>query len=68
MDVLLMIVLRQMYCDPDCKPWTSASWAPEGFASRADIAAQDRALRDASEKTPAGVEEGRMEKTAEGPQ
>ena len=51
-----------MYCDPDCKPWNSANWAPEGFASRADIVNQAERERA---KSPAGIEEGRMEKIDE---
>lgn len=27
----------KMYNDPTCKPWNSKSWAPEGYASRADV-------------------------------
>ena len=26
-----------MYCDPACKPWTSRSWAPEGFSTRQEF-------------------------------
>ena len=49
-----------MYCDPDCKPWTSRSWAPEGFASRADLVVQGRAAELG--KAPLGIEESRLEK------
>ncbi|THG96102.1 hypothetical protein EW026_g5674 [Hermanssonia centrifuga] len=49
-----------MYCDPDCKPWTSRSWAPEGFADRADLIVQDRAA--VKHKAPEGIEEARLEK------
>lgn len=33
----------QMYNDPSCKPWTSRTWAPDGFASRHDVAEHNRA-------------------------
>ncbi|KAI0781709.1 general substrate transporter [Irpex lacteus] len=50
-----------MYNDPNCKPWTSRTWAPEGFASRDDIVAQDKA--NLARKSPiVGLEEGRTEK------
>jgi MFS transporter, SP family, sugar:H+ symporter len=32
-----------MYNDPDCKPWTSSSWAPDGYASRYDLVKQNKA-------------------------
>ncbi|EMD37312.1 hypothetical protein CERSUDRAFT_113964 [Gelatoporia subvermispora B] len=32
-----------MYCDPDCKPWTSRTWAPPGFENRQDLIEQSRA-------------------------
>ena len=50
-----------MYCDPSCKPWTSATWAPEGFADRADIVDAGR-VAESYRKSPEGVEEGRVEK------
>ncbi|KIP04406.1 hypothetical protein PHLGIDRAFT_93500 [Phlebiopsis gigantea 11061_1 CR5-6] len=53
-----------MYCDPHCKPWTSATWAPEGFADRADIVDAGRTAQS-YRKGPEGVEEGRVEKVAE---
>ncbi|KAF7798713.1 hypothetical protein EIP86_009937 [Pleurotus ostreatoroseus] len=59
---LSLEMVDMMYCDPDCKPWNSANWAPEGFASRADIANQGERERA---KSPAGIEEGRMEKIDE---
>ncbi len=43
-----------MYNDPNCKPWTSRSWAPEGFDSRAHMLDQ--------QGKAGGVEEGREEK------
>ncbi|OSX62955.1 hypothetical protein POSPLADRAFT_1039800 [Postia placenta MAD-698-R-SB12] len=53
-----------MYSDPYCKPWTSRSWAPPGFSSRADLVEQSRA---AEAHKPLATEE-RIEKTGEGPQ
>ncbi|TFY58067.1 hypothetical protein EVG20_g8297 [Dentipellis fragilis] len=32
-----------MYNDPNCKPWTSRTWAPAGYANRRDLAEQARA-------------------------
>ena len=26
-----------MYCDPDCKPWTSVKWVPKGYNSRSEL-------------------------------
>lgn len=26
-----------MYCDPNCKPWTSVSWVPAGYSSRSEL-------------------------------
>lgn len=49
-----------MYCDPACKPWTSRTWAPEGFADRADLVEAGRAAEN--RKSPEGVEESRVEK------
>lgn len=51
-----------MYNDPLCKPWTSRTWAPVGFASRDEFVAQDREV----EKKGAGVEEARLETAANG--
>ena len=34
-----------MYNDPDCKPWTSRSWAPTGYSSRYDLIQQAKAAR-----------------------
>ena len=49
-----------MYCDPSCKPWTSATWAPEGFTSREDIVEAGKAAEN--RKSPEGIEESRLEK------
>ena len=39
-----MVCSFQMYCDPDCKPWTSRSWAPPGYASRQDAEADRKSV------------------------
>lgn len=44
-----------MYTDRRCKPWTSRSWAPEGYASREEYAR----LRGDGEKTAAHGENSR---------
>ena len=31
-----------MYCDPNCKSWSSRDWAPEGFASRREFVQSKR--------------------------
>ena len=31
----------EMYCDPECKPWNSRSWAPRGYKSRRDAERED---------------------------
>lgn len=49
-----------MYNDPNCKPWTSSRWAPQGFGGRDDLVAQDRAAE--RRKSPVGIEEARHEK------
>jgi MFS transporter, SP family, sugar:H+ symporter len=49
-----------MYNDPNCKPWTSRSWAPQGFSNRDDLIAQDKA--NVERKSPEGIEEARQEK------
>ncbi|KAI0050085.1 general substrate transporter [Auriscalpium vulgare] len=30
-------MVDQMYNDPACKPWTSSTWAPEGYANRDEL-------------------------------
>jgi MFS transporter, SP family, sugar:H+ symporter len=52
-----------MYCDPNCKPWNSSTWAPEGFSSRDDLIEAGRAAQNG--KGPEGVEEGRIEKVGQ---
>ena len=49
-----------MYNDPLCKPWTSRTWAPEGFATRDDLSAHE------ARKSPVGLEEARTEKVGNG--
>ncbi|KAF8225461.1 hypothetical protein L208DRAFT_1425435 [Tricholoma matsutake] len=49
----------RMYNDPDCKPWTSSSWAPEGY-SRYTLTQQKRAAQ--MQKSLAhGIEESTIE-------
>lgn len=48
-----------MYNDPTCKPWTSRTWAPEGFSSRAELVEQSKAAE--AGKGFVGAEEGRIE-------
>lgn len=52
-----------MYNDPYCKPWTSTTWAPPGFASRADLVEQSKAAE--AHKPMATGDEQRIEKTDE---
>ncbi|KAH8105333.1 general substrate transporter [Cristinia sonorae] len=46
-----------MYNDPRCKPWTSSRWAPEGFATRGDVAEAKK-----TEKGYMGMDEARAER------
>lgn len=50
-----------MYTDPSCKPWTSGSWAPPGFASRWDLVKQVPAVEATKPPMTVGAEE-RVEK------
>ncbi|KAF7970911.1 hypothetical protein HWV62_22608 [Athelia sp. TMB] len=64
---LSLEAVNLMYTDPHCRPWTSARWAPPGFASRRDLVEQVRAAEGG--KAPlgagAGAEEERVEKHGE---
>ncbi|KAI0667534.1 general substrate transporter [Trametes maxima] len=51
-----------MYCDPDCKPWTSRTWAPAGFSSRRELIEQARAAEMHKPLEAGGGEETRFEK------
>ncbi|KAI0808276.1 general substrate transporter [Fomes fomentarius] len=54
-----------MYCDPNCKPWTSRNWAPEGFRNRREFVEQGRAA-EAHKPLEAGAgEESRFEHAQE---
>ncbi|KAI0919943.1 hypothetical protein AcW1_002933 [Taiwanofungus camphoratus] len=53
-----------MYSDPYCKPWTSRTWAPAGFESRADLVEQSKAA-EAHKPLAGGREEARIEKTGD---
>ena len=49
-----------MYNDPDCKPWTSSSWVPEGYSSRYALVQQTKAAQ--MQKSLAhGVDESTIE-------
>ncbi|KAF9530744.1 general substrate transporter [Crepidotus variabilis] len=48
-----------MYNDPNCKPWTSSSWAPPGFSSRGDLIEQTKA---AESQKPLAAVTGDVEK------
>jgi SP family sugar:H+ symporter-like MFS transporter len=51
-----------MYNDPNCKPWTSRSWAPPGFTDRRDLVEKTRA----AEGTSTGVEKPTRRSSATG--
>lgn len=50
-----------MYNDPNCKPWTSRTWAPVGFSSRDEFLLQDKAV-----KTKKTFDSGAFEESATG--
>lgn len=52
---LSLEAVDQMYNDPACRPWRSATWCPPGHASRADYDEQIEA-----EKKGAAVEHREM--------
>lgn len=52
--------VEQMYTDPGCKPWTSRTWAPEGYTDRGDLIEQTRAAE--AQKPIAGAEISHREK------
>ncbi|KAI0321540.1 general substrate transporter [Amylostereum chailletii] len=49
-----------MYNDPTCKPWTSRSWAPEGYKGRHDLIEQSKAAE--AQKPLEGAEMEHVEK------
>ncbi|GBE85668.1 High-affinity glucose transporter ght2 [Sparassis crispa] len=53
-----------MYCDPNCRPWTSSNWAPAGYTSHKDLVEK---TREAEQHKPisSGREEARLEKSGE---
>lgn len=55
-----------MYNDPDCKPWTSSSWAPLGFSSRHELVEQGRAAERRKPLASGALDESRVEKTGSG--
>lgn len=44
-----------MYNDPACKPWTSRTWAPHGYASRKDVEIENKAQVNARMQTPSST-------------
>jgi SP family sugar:H+ symporter-like MFS transporter len=59
---LSLEAVDQMYNDPNCKPWTSRSWAPPGFTDRRDLVEKTRA----AEGTSTGVEKPTRRSSATG--
>lgn len=55
----------RMYNDPNCKPWTSRSWAPEGYASRYDLVNQTKAA-EMNRPLAHGVNGSRVENVEDG--
>ena len=55
--------VNMMYNDPACKPWTSRSWAPPGYANRHDLIEQTRAAEQ--HKPFAGAQAEHIEKAGE---
>ncbi|KAF8876788.1 general substrate transporter [Gymnopilus junonius] len=52
-----------MYNDPNCKPWTSTSWAPAGYASRFDLTEQTKAAQARKPLASGALEEKHIEDT-----
>ncbi|KAI0086841.1 general substrate transporter [Irpex rosettiformis] len=50
-----------MYNDPNCKPWTSSRWVPEGFSSRDHVIADDGTAQT-RDMSPTEMKEPRAEK------
>jgi len=50
-----------MYNDPNCKPWTSRSWAPTGYSSRYDLVQQTKAAEERKPFSSGVVEEEQVE-------
>jgi sugar porter (SP) family MFS transporter len=59
---LSLEAVDQMYNDPNCKPWTSRSWAPPGFTDRRDLVEKTRAAEGES----TGVEKPTRRSSATG--
>jgi len=51
-----------MYNDPNCKPWTSRSWAPAGYASRYDLVQQTKAAEAHKPLASGALDESQIEK------
>ena len=54
-----------MYNDPDCKPWTSSSWAPDGYVDRYDFV-QARRAAELQKSLAYGVDHVNIEKAPNG--
>lgn len=50
-----------MYNDPECKPWTSRSWAPAGYTSRYDLVEQTKAAQARKPFASSDVEDKQIE-------
>lgn len=50
-----------MYNDPNCKPWTSSTWAPAGYSSRYDLVEQTKAAQARKPLASGALEEKRIE-------
>ncbi|KZP22723.1 general substrate transporter [Athelia psychrophila] len=59
---LSLEAVNLMYTDPSCKPWTSGSWAPPGFASRRDLVEQVRAAEAGKPAMAMGGDGGEEER------
>lgn len=53
-------LFSQMYTDPKCKPWTSSTWAPAGYADRKELEEQVSAA-EAQKPLAGGFDEERKE-------
>ncbi|KAF8814578.1 hypothetical protein BYT27DRAFT_7129908 [Phlegmacium glaucopus] len=50
-----------MYNDPNCKPWTSRSWAPTGYSSRYDLVEQTKAAEARKPFASGAIDEEQIE-------
>ena len=54
-----------MYNDPDCKPWTSSSWAPEGYVDRYDFV-QGKRTAEPQKPLAYGADDVNIKKAGDG--